>query len=131
MFENRRQTLISRSSFAARVAKSIALGGAVVLVALCIGILGYRKFANLALEDALLNASMILTGMGPVDPMKTTAGKLFASAYALFSGVAFPTTIAILLAPIVHRFLHHLHMDIEDEDTHRSHKPKPPSHLRP
>lgn len=61
--------------------------------------------------DSLLNASMILTGMGPVSPMPSDAAKLFASAYALFSGVAFLTTFSILIAPILHRILHRLHLN--------------------
>jgi len=60
---------------------------------------------------------MILTGMGPVDPMRTAASKLFASAYALFSGVAFLTTIGVLFAPVIHRFLHRFHLDLEFEDS--------------
>jgi hypothetical protein len=61
--------------------------------------------------DSLLNASFILTGMGPVDPLKTVAGKLFASAYAIFSGIAFLSTIGLLMTPLAHRFLHHFHLE--------------------
>ena len=63
--------------------------------------------------DALLNASMILTGMGPIDAMKNDAAKLFASFYSIFSGVVFLSTVAVFLSPIVHRFLHKLHVDEE------------------
>ncbi|SMO51947.1 hypothetical protein [Solitalea koreensis] len=79
-----------------------------------LGMFGYHSFANLNWVDALLNASMILTGMGPVDRMESDAGKLFASFYAIFSGVAFLTTSAVLLAPVIHRFLHKLHVDEKD-----------------
>lgn len=70
--------------------------------------------------DALLNASMILAGMGPVDPVKATAAKLFATFYALYSGIAFLTMIAILMAPALHRFLHKFHLEISEEDRSRS-----------
>ena len=64
--------------------------------------------------DGLLNAAMILTGMGPVDKMETTSGKLFATVYALYSGIAFLTMIAILMAPVLHRFLHKFHLEEDD-----------------
>ena len=83
----------------------------IVAVALLIGILGYHLIAHLSWIDSLLNASMILTGMGPVDPMKDTASKLFASAYALFSGVVFLSAVGIVLSPVFHRIIHAFHMD--------------------
>jgi len=83
----------------------------IVAVALLIGILGYHLIARLSWIDSLLNASMILTGMGPVDPMKDTASKLFASAYALFSGVVFLSAVGIVLSPVFHRIIHAFHMD--------------------
>ena len=78
---------------------------------LLIGILGYMFFANLNFVNALLNASMILTGMGPVDKMTTNAGKIFASFYALYSGVAFLTSVGVLLAPTVHKFFKRFNID--------------------
>jgi hypothetical protein len=78
---------------------------------LFIGILGYHLTENLGWLDSLLNASMILGGMGPVDTLKTSGGKLFASFYALFSGVVFLITMSVVLAPILHRFLHKFHLD--------------------
>jgi tetrahydromethanopterin S-methyltransferase subunit B len=77
------------------------------------GTFGYCYFGSLDWADGLLNAAMILTGMGPVDRMTTTAGKLFATFYALYSGIAFLTMMAILIAPILHRFLHKFHLDEE------------------
>ena len=79
---------------------------------LALGVLGYHLVAGLSWIDALVNASMILTGMGPVNEMTTVGAKLFASFYALFSGVAFLTIVAVLLAPAVHRFLHRFHLDL-------------------
>ena len=86
-----------------------------IAVSLFIGACGYHVFGLLNWLDATLNAAMILTGMGPVDAMRTTGGKLFATGYALFSGVAFLTTVAVLYAPLVHRFLHRFHLDLEDD----------------
>ena len=80
-----------------------------------IGTAGYHVFGNLPWVDSFLNASMILTGMGPVDRMETDAGKLFASFYALFSGVAFLTFAGVLFTPVYHRFMHKFHLNIEDD----------------
>ena len=77
---------------------------------------GYCYFGEVSIVDGFYNASMILTGMGPVTPMQTNAAKIFASLYALFSGIAFLTTAAVLLAPAIHRVLHLLNLDVEEED---------------
>jgi hypothetical protein len=116
VFEHRRKPLLSRAAFAARLARSAALAAALIAVSLGIGVVGYHGFAGLPWIDALLNASMILTGMGPVDPLQTAGAKLFASAYALFSGVAFLTVVAVVLAPVVHRFLHRFHLEVAEKD---------------
>ena len=87
----------------------IALG--LVGVALAIGILGYRELAGFSWVDSLLNASMILSGMGPVGELPTDGAKIFASAYALFSGVVFITSMGVIAAPLVHRFLHRFHVE--------------------
>jgi hypothetical protein len=89
---------------------------AAVTVALAIGIIGYHEIAGLPWIDALLDASMILGGMGPVNPLKTNAAKLFASFYALFSGLFFIVTTGILLAPFLHRLLHHFHLEITSKE---------------
>ncbi|HEX9949038.1 MAG TPA: hypothetical protein VGB29_02685 [Thermodesulfobacteriota bacterium] len=86
-----------------------------VFVSLGIGVVGYHVAAGLSWLDALLNASMILGGMGPVNELHSVLGKLFASAYALFSGVAFLVTVGILVAPLAHRLLHHLHLEESDQ----------------
>ena len=87
-----------------------------VFASLMIGVFGYHYYCNLSYTDSLLNASMILTGMGPVNAMTTQAAKLFASFYALFSGIAFLTIMSIVLAPAVHRFFHRFHLELEEED---------------
>ena len=84
---------------------SITIGAA-----LGIGVVGYHYFGGLPWIDALVNASMILGGMGPVDPITSHAGKLFASAYALFSGLLFIGAASLVLTPFVHRIMHKLHI---------------------
>ena len=105
-----------RATFFRRLARSTLISTVVIGICLGIGIAGYRIFAGLGWVESLLNASMILTGMGPVDPMTTTGAKLFASFYALFSGVAFLTIVAVLFAPVVHRFLHRFHIELAADD---------------
>lgn len=113
-FENRRQPLAARAVFARRMLRMALLAFAIMAAALAIGVLGYRFLAHLRWIDALLNASMILGGMGPVDPLTSDAAKLFASFYALFAGVVFLVSIGILVSPLVHRGLHRFHLDEQD-----------------
>ena len=114
MFENRRQSLISRPQFARRMAKSLALAAAIAAVALAIGIAGYHYIAGQAWIDALHNAAMILGGMGLVGEVQGDAAKLFSAAYALFCGLVFIAVIGVMLVPIVHRMLHKFHIDESD-----------------
>lgn len=86
--------------------------GIVLIFSLAVGILGYHHFYKIGWTDALLNASMILTGMGPIDKAETEAAKIFASFYALYSGIAFLSSTAYLFIPVLHRILHKLHLDI-------------------
>jgi hypothetical protein len=111
MFEKKNEKLAPWPRFVRRLGFSAALGFGVVFAALLFGVVGYHSLAGLRWIDALLNASMILTGMGPVDPMTTTSAKLFASAYALFSGVVFLSAVGIILSPIFHRLLHAFHIE--------------------
>jgi hypothetical protein len=106
MFEHRSKPVIPFRQFAMRVMRYTIFSGLLIGFSLFIGIIGYHELGNLPWLDALVNASMILTGMGPVDVMQTDAAKWFTSFYALFSGVFFLSTVAVFLAPIVHRFLH-------------------------
>src|SRR5579859_810026 len=99
MFERKTEKLLPWPRFVRRLVRCGLMGTGIVAVALAIGILGYHGFGHLAWIDALLNASMILTGMGPVDPMKSDGAKVFASAYALFSGVIFLSAIGVIMAP--------------------------------
>lgn len=114
MYERHHEKLAPQSIFLRRVAWSSLLSLVVVFWALSLGVCGYHFIEGLPWVDALLNASMILGGMGPVAELHTTAGKLFASFYALFSGLVFITVTGLLLAPVVHRFLHKFHLEEED-----------------
>jgi hypothetical protein len=107
--------LLPRRAFLKRLGGSFGITLLIVAFSMLGGGAGYHYVGGLAWIDAFLNASMILTGMGPLDPMRTTAGKLFAMAFALYSGIAFLTMIAVLFAPIVHRQLHKFHLAEEDE----------------
>jgi hypothetical protein len=110
-FESRSKPLLSTRLYVFRV---LRFGGfALMLLAFSIGIgvLGYHYLCYLQWLDALVNASMILTGMGPVDKLTEPESKWFASIYAIYSGVAFLSTVAVFLSPMVHRFLHKLHVD--------------------
>ena len=93
------------------MARWSAFAGIVLVGSLALGVCGYHFIEGLPWIDSLLNASMILGGMGPVDPMKTKAGKLFASFYALYSGLAIISIAGLLLAPLVHRLMHKFHID--------------------
>jgi hypothetical protein len=115
MFEHHRKPLLSRRAFLRRVARYTAAALVLVAVSWLIGILGYRFLEDMSWIDATLNAAMILGGMGPINPLKTDAGKLFASFYALFSGIIFLVSVAVLLAPILHRFLHQFHVELDKE----------------
>ena len=114
MYEHRKQKLAPMATFYQRVLKNILLAVAVMIICLIIGIFGYHYTADIPWLDAVHNASMILSGMGPVVEIKTVAGKWFSSFYALFSGVVFITNIGIILAPAMHRMFHRLH--IEDRE---------------
>lgn len=103
-----------KTHFYSKLFKSIALGTLLLSVSLALGIVGYHYYFNIPWLDSLVNASMILAGMGPVDIAQTDGAKLFSSCYAIYSGVAFLTCVGIILNPIIHRFLHKFHLDIEE-----------------
>jgi len=111
MFEHRRQALLPRPAFYARVARNALLGTAVIGAALGIGMCGYRYLEKMSWLDAYLNAAMILSGMGPIAPLQTKLGKFFAGSYALFSGLAVLTSVGVVFAPLFHRFIHKFHLE--------------------
>lgn len=114
MFEHHKQPLISKQAFIKRAGLYALSAFLLVAVSWLIGILGYRLLEGMSWVDSALNAAMILGGMGPVNQLYTNAGKLFASFYALFSGIAFLVSIAVLLAPIIHRLMHKFHLQVND-----------------
>jgi fumarate reductase subunit D len=114
MFEHKSEPVVARPVFLKRMLGCFGLALGVITLALGAGVAGYRWMAKLTWIDALLNASMILGGMGPVDRMDDSPAKLFAAAYAIFSGLVFISVMGIVLAPAVHRVLHKFHVDERD-----------------
>ena len=110
MYERRHQPLLSRERFLQRVATHVGLAVAVLAVSLAGGMVGYHALEDLSWLDAFLNSAMLLGGMGPVNPPLTAAGKLFAGCYALYAGLVFIVTAALVVTPILHRVLHHFHV---------------------
>ncbi len=113
-FESKNQKVLPLKDFLKRLFIYSLYAFIIVFFSMAIGVIGYMHYANINFIDSFHMAALILTGMGPVVEMKTTAAKLFSSFYALYSGVAFLTMIATFLAPILHRLLHILHLDDED-----------------
>lgn len=111
MYEHRKQPLAPPAIFYQRIVKNIVLALLIMAVCLAIGIFGYHQFAHASWIDSFHNASMILSGMGPVIEITTNGGKIFSSCYALFSGVIFITNVGIILAPAIHRLFHRLHVE--------------------
>lgn len=114
MFETVKQPLLPMWAFLRRLLAHGFIATSIVGVSLTIGAAGYHWTETMGWLESFLNASMILTGMGPVDPMHTAAGKVFAIVYSLFSGVIFLTVVAVLFAPVAHRVLHRLHADAKE-----------------
>ena len=113
-YESKRQPLLPTHLFYGRLMRNIFAGLAILMLFLGVGVAGYHITCGFGWLDSLLNASMILSGMGPTNPIETDAGKWFASFYALVSGVVFITTIGIILAPVAHRVFHRFHLEQED-----------------
>ena len=107
--------LMPLRAFLARVLRFGAISAGIIGMSLGIGTAGYHHFGGLSWTDSLLNAAMILTGMGPVDRMETEAAKLFATGYALYSGIAFLSTATLLFGPILSRLIHWLHLEAAEE----------------
>ena len=114
MFEHHTQPLATPAEFAQRMLRYSLITAGIILFSLIVGMLGYHFLESLSWIDSLLNASMILGGMGPVDRMETNGAKVFAALYALFSGLVFVGIAGLVLAPWAHRLLHRLHIDDRD-----------------
>ncbi len=114
-FEHKSRPLLSKDQYYKRVLRYAAFSLSLISFSLAIGVIGYHFTNSLSWLDSLVNASMILTGMGPVDALKNDGAKWFASIYSIFSGVIFLSTVAVFLSPIFHRFLHKFHLDDEEQ----------------
>ena len=112
--------------FIRKFAGNLSFAAVLVFASLAMGAVGYHVTQGLPWIDAVLNASMILTGMGPVDPLTHNSAKLFATFYALFSGIVFLTTAALILIPVGHRVLHRFHLELESADQPADPKTGPP-----
>ncbi len=120
-YETRKQPVASRNVFVNRLTRNAIYSAAVVAVSLVAGTCGYIYFENMRAVDAFANASMILASMGPLNPLQTDGGKIFAALYAIFSGFLLIGISTLMLAPIFHRVLHRFHVDEHDADPpHRS-----------
>jgi len=108
MYEHKRQPLASPAVFRQRIMKNVFIALIIMAICLAIGVVGYHYTSNIAWIDSFHNASMILSGMGPVVEITTVSGKIFSSIYALFSGVVFLSIVGFILAPAIHRIFHKL-----------------------
>jgi len=115
MYESKNTAPLPHAQFAQRVIWHFAFALGLLIMSLGIGMLGYMFFEHLSWVDAFLNASMLLGGMGPVNPPQSTAGKLFAGSYALYAGLVFIVSAALIFTPILHRVMHRFHWDDEDK----------------
>ena len=111
MYESHKQKPLHPTSFIKRLVRHFALAVVLMFVSLGVGILGYMHFEGLSSLDAFLNSAMLLGGMGPVNPPVTPGGKLFAGIYALYAGLVFIVTAALIFTPVVHRILHKFHWE--------------------
>ena len=116
MYENRREPMLTFTMFLLRMALHMLAAVLLLFVSLAFGVWGFVSFDALQPIDALLNSAMLLTGMGPVSDPTTDAGKLFATYYALYAGLIFLVAAGVFFAPILHRFLHHFHLEMAEED---------------
>ena len=114
-YEAKQHPVLSRKDFAKRMVKSLALASALIFLSLLMGMAGYHCLEELPWIDAFLNAAMILGGMGPVAPIQTSGGKLFAGFYALYSGLVVIMAAGVIFAPVVHRMLHQFHAQADDK----------------
>ena len=114
MFEHHKQPLLSPREFLIRQLIYLFVAFFIIAVSLFLGMLGYHLLEKLSWIDSLMNAAMLLGGMGPVNELHTNGGKLFASFYALYSGIIFLVVVGVIFAPLYHRFLHRFHLEMED-----------------
>ena len=109
LYEHHSRRPHSRSAFARRMLRHASLALFATLASIAIGMAGYIYFENLPWRDAFLNTAMLMGGMGPVDPPETDGGKIFAGLFALYAGLIFLLVAGVVVAPVLHRVLHHFH----------------------
>jgi hypothetical protein len=122
-FEHFSDPLSSQVKFLLRLTRNFLAGTAIIIISLFLGMIGYRYYEGMSWTDAYLNASMLLSGMGPIGSPVTEAGKLFAGTYALYSGFVVILASGIVLAPVIHRFLHRFHLSGEHRRKPANHRP--------
>ena len=115
-FERRHEPLASPTRFSSRLVSNGLWAAGTIVAVLTIGMAGYMGFEDMGFVDAFVNAAMILSGMGPLAALTTAEGKLFAGFYALFSGLVFVVVMGIVFAPVVHRFMHRFHLELDKKD---------------
>ena len=116
MYENKRQSVISKQQFNQRMINHLLVVFALLAFSLAIGMIGYKVFERFSWIDGFLNSAMLLGGMGPVNPPLPAAGKLFAGMYALYAGLVFIFAAGLIFTPMAHRILHQFHWDDADKD---------------
>lgn len=114
-YETKHHPVLTRKQFAKRMAKSFAMASALISMSLVAGMTGYHYLEDLSWIDAFVNAAMILGGMGPVAPIESFGGKLFAGCYALYSGLIVIVCAGVILAPVAHRMIHRFHAESEEK----------------
>jgi hypothetical protein len=114
-YESRHEPLLPRRAFARRLARNFTVASALIAISLAVGMAGYHFLEDMGWLDAFANAAMILSGMGPLEQLKSPGGKLFAGLYALYSGLAVIVATGILIAPVFHRMLHSFHVEPDRE----------------
>jgi hypothetical protein len=115
-YENKREPVVSREVFLRRLGRNALVALSIIAVSLVVGVVGYRTLEGMEWIDAFLESAMLLGGMGPIHAPETVAGKLFAAIYALYAGILVIGTAGIILAPILHRLLHSLHVEDDDDE---------------
>ena len=116
MFERHHEKLLPRRKFLRRLVKFALISVVLIIISLLIGMVGYYSFEGLSWVDAFLNSAMLMGGMGQINSLQTNSGKIFAGIYAMYCGLVLLIAVGIFAAPIVHRFLHHFHLESERKD---------------
>lgn len=115
-FEHKSKPIATRKVFRRRLLRYVIAGTGFIFFSLFLGAVGYKVLLQISWVDSFYNASMILTGMGPAVDLKTDSAKIFVTIYSIYSGVAFLTSVGVIFAPLIHRWLHRMHAPLQDND---------------